>query len=195
MALEHWMVQQVKDWLAQAAEQGEPEANAMAVATVDATGNPALRTVLMKDIDQDGPQFFTNYQSDKAEQITGNPEVAASLVFKVPYRQIIFRGPADRLPGTESDAYWATRDRDSQLGGWASQQSRSLDTMETLVKRVEDFRQRFEGQDVPRPPHWGGYHIRVREIEFWDGKAHRLHDRVRYSIDDQGQWQARRLFP
>ena len=195
MALQDWMVEQTRQWLQAAEAEGEPEPTAMAIATVDALGNPALRTVLMKQIDADGPVFFSNYQSDKAVQIERHCEVAASLVWKVPYRQVIFRGPAERIASSDSDRYWASRDRDSQLGGWASMQSRELDSPQTLLQRMQDFRAQFEGQDVPRPPHWGGYRIRPREIEFWDGGAHRLHDRVRYSVNECGQWQARRLYP
>lgn len=195
MALQDWMVEQTRQWLQEAEAAGEPEPTAMAIATVDLMGNPALRTVLMKQIDADGLVFFSNYESDKARQIERHREVAASLVWKVPYRQVIVRGPAERIASSDSDYYWTSRDRNSQLGGWASMQSRELDSQETLLQRLEDFRAKFEGQEVPRPPHWGGYRIRPREIEFWDGGAHRLHDRVRYSVNELGQWQARRLYP
>lgn len=170
------------------------EANAMVLST---GGGESLssRTVLLKDLTADGFSFFTNYESRKASQIAESENVALLFPWYAMERQVQVQGVASKLSSEESDAYFATRPWGSQIGAWASDQSRELDSRETLEARYKEFAERFpEGSTVPRPPHWGGYIVRPTSIELWQGRYSRLHDRIRY-IASKGAWETIRLFP
>ena len=160
---------------AQASEPNDP--NAMALATADADGRPSCRMVLLKGHGPDGFVFYTNRQSRKADELTANPHVALLFHWKSLRRQVRVEGNVSHASDAESDAYFASRSRDSQLGAWASDQSRPLADPATFEARFEEAKARFDGGDVPRPSHWGGYRVVPRAIEFWQDRAHRLHER------------------
>ena len=187
-------IDQFERWYQEAAEVNEmPEA--MTLATVDSDGLPDARMVLMKGADSEGFRFFTNYDGVKAGQIGSNP--SAALVFNWPElaRSVRIRGQVERLSAAESDAYYESRDRASQIGAWASPQSRPLEGgREELERNTSQAEQRFEGQPVTRPEHWGGFLVRPDQIEFWQGRRARLHDRFRYRRDLTG-WRIDRLAP
>ncbi|WP_213981520.1 pyridoxamine 5'-phosphate oxidase [Sphingomonas sp. dw_22] len=166
-----------QDWYAQARETEINDSNAMALATVAPNGQPSVRMVLLKGHGPDGFVFYTNRESRKAQELGDGSKAALLFHWKSVRRQIRIEGPVTRVSDAESDAYFATRHRDSQLGAWASDQSRPLDTRETFEARYEEIRERFEGGDVPRPPHWGGYRVTPLRIEFWQDREHRLHER------------------
>ena len=188
-------VVQFDRWFKRAAEVvDEPEA--VCLATVDSDGVPDARMVLLKGAGPDGFRFFTNYEGVKASQLDANP--AAAMVFFWPQleRQIRIRGPVERLPAADSDAYFASRGRNSRIGAWASPQSEVIpDSREQLDRFNDEARERFDGvEDVPRPPHWGGFILRPIQFEFWQGRQARLHDRFRYRPDGSG-WKIERLAP
>ena len=176
------------------AKREVPLVDAMTLATADGDGAPDARMVLLKGFGADGFRFFTNYESAKAEQLSAEPRAALIVYWRELDRQVRARGEVERLPAADSDAYFATRARDSQLGAWASPQSRPLETREALDDLVRGAEARFEGGDVPRPEHWGGYLLRPRTVEFWQGQVGRLHDRFRYNREDGG-WRIERLGP
>ena len=182
------------DWLAQA-QAGEPnDPNAVALATVDADGQPAVRMVLLKGHDEWGFVFYTNRESRKADALAANPVAALLFHWKSIRRQIRIEGAVEPVSDAESDAYFASRSRDSQLGAWASDQSRPLDARETFEARFEAMKARFDGGDVPRPPHWGGYRVIPTKIEFWQDRAHRLHERRLFVRVGDG-WDEILLYP
>ena len=173
-----------------------PLAEAMSLATVDELGAPDARMVLLKGFDERGLRFFTNYESDKAVQIEASGRVALILYWRELDRQVRVRGTVERLDAAESNEYFASRPRESQLGAWASPQSRRLDGRDELDGMLSEVRARF-GEDgaVPRPDHWGGYLVRPERIEFWQGQVGRLHDRFVYVRSDAGAWTYERLGP
>ncbi len=181
------------EWLAEAhkAEVNDPEA--MALATV-ADAQPSVRMVLLKGHGPDGFLFYTNEESAKGDQLAANPRAGLLFHWKTLRRQVRIEGGVERVPDTQADAYFASRARDSQLGAWASDQSRPLDSRATFEQRFEDVKQRFEGRDVPRPPHWGGYRVVPDRIEFWTDRPHRLHER-RLFTRDGGAWSEGLLYP
>jgi pyridoxamine 5'-phosphate oxidase len=176
------------------AEREVPLPDAMTLATVGADGAPDARMVLLKGFGADGFRFFTNYESSKGEQLAATPRAALILHWREVDRQVRIRGPVERLPEAESDAYFATRPRAAQLGAWASPQSRPLADRAELDARLKEMEARFGDGEVPRPPHWGGYVVQHDEVEFWQGQVGRLHDRFLYTRDGDG-WRIERLGP
>lgn len=170
------------------------DSNAMALATADADGRPSVRMVLLKGYDANGFVFYTNQRSRKGAQLAGNGHVALLFHWKSLRRQIRIEGAISPVTAAEADAYFASRARDSQLGAWASLQSEPLDRRETFEARFEDVRALYDGQDVPRPPHWGGYRVAPERMEFWEDRAHRLHHRRLFLPDGKG-WAESLLYP
>jgi pyridoxamine 5'-phosphate oxidase len=173
-----------------------PLADAMTLATVGDDSTPDARMVLLKGHGPDGFRFFTNYGSVKAGQLDAVPRAALILYWREHDRQVRARGPVERLPAGDSDAYFETRARESRIGAWASPQSRPLADRADLDRRVAEVRERFEGaEDLPRPEFWGGFVLRPETIEFWQGQQARLHDRLRYERGDDDSWAIQRLGP
>jgi pyridoxamine 5'-phosphate oxidase len=185
----------VERWLADAQAAGVEQHDAMTLATATPDGRPSARVVLLKGIDARGFAFFTNYESRKAGELDANPHAALVLLWIPLHRQVRVSGRVERLSAAESDAYFATRPRGSQLGAWASQQSRPLPDRGELEAGWSALDARYAGADVPRPPHWGGYRVQPNEIELWQGRANRLHDRFRYLRVPEGGWTRERLAP
>lgn len=181
-------------WFAEARASELNDSNAMALATVGADGQPSVRMVLLKGHSPDGFVFYTNQRSRKAKQLLANSRVALLFHWKSLRRQIRIEGPVSPVSETEADAYFASRARDSQLGAWASLQSETLDCRETFEARFEDVKARYEGQDVPRPPHWGGYRVTPARMEFWEDREYRLHHRRLFLRTDAG-WAESLLYP
>ena len=186
-------IAQFAAWFA-VAERETPLPEAMTLATVDARGQPDARMVLLKGVDVEGFRFFTNYESAKGAQLESGAGAALVVYWRELDRQVRVRGTVERLGAAESDAYFATRSRDSRLGAWASPQSQALESREGLDDRVREAEARFGEGEVPRPGHWGGYLVRPRTIEFWQGQVGRLHDRFRYARGGDG-WAIERLAP
>ncbi|MEQ9187615.1 MAG: pyridoxamine 5'-phosphate oxidase [Cryomorphaceae bacterium] len=180
-------------WL-QKAHLGIEDANAMTLTTVNQEGYPESRIVLLRKIDERGLVFYTNYESAKGKDISRNPKVGVNFFWPWMERQVRVRGTAVRISEKESAAYFASRPRESQLGAWASLQSEELSTRDHLEQRLREITEKYEGQDVPRPPHWGGFLIKPSYFEFWQGRSSRLHDRIRYQRAE-GTWKMSRLFP
>jgi pyridoxamine 5'-phosphate oxidase len=172
----------------------EPDATAVALATADAAGAPSVRMVLLKAVDPAGFVFFTNYESRKAAELAVNPGAALCFYWPTIGVQVRVEGGVERVTAAESEAYFATRPRESQLGAWASRQSRPLASAEALREEFARTSERFAGQPVPRPPVWGGFRVLPRRIEFWHSGEHRLHDRILYTRAGEG-WTVERLFP
>ncbi len=182
-------------WFAEARASEPNDPNAMALATADAAGRPSVRMVLLKGHGRDGFVFYTNREGRKAADLAANPHAALLFHWKSLRRQIRIEGPVTLASDAESDAYFASRGRDSQLGAWASDQSRPLADRATFEAHFAEVQARFEGQDVPRPPFWGGYRVTPVSIEFWQDRAHRLHERRVFTPDADGGWSEGLLFP
>jgi pyridoxamine 5'-phosphate oxidase len=185
------------EWLleAEASEPNDP--NGMALATVDADGLPDVRMVLMKDFDERGVVFYTNYGSAKGQELLANPKAAVLFHWKSLRRQIRVRGPVEPVTGEEADAYFATRPRHSRLGAWASKQSQPLESRFALEKAVATVAAKYPLGEIPRPSHWSGFRLAPVQIEFWKDGAFRLHDRVvfRRDVAGEGPWSRERLYP
>ncbi|MBK3579184.1 pyridoxamine 5'-phosphate oxidase [Streptomyces sp. MBT65] len=172
------------------------EPNAMVVSTADADGRPSSRTVLMKHYDEQGFVFYTNYGSRKARELAANPHVALLFPWHPMARQVLVTGIARRTGRDETAAYFRTRPHGSQLGAWASTQSSVIGSRAELESSYEELLARYpEGEQVPVPPHWGGFRIAPRTVEFWQGRENRLHDRLRYTAEQDGSWHVDRLSP
>ncbi len=171
-----------------------PEPTAMTLATVDEHGRPSARTMLLKDVDADGFVFYTNLESRKGRQIAVNPNVSLVFFWRETQEQVKIDGQVEPVSDAEADAYFASRPRGSQIGAWASLQSRPLDSREVFEQRIAEAEARYEGRDVPRPPHWSGFRVKPRRLEFWFGRKYRLHERIRYELGQDG-WTECFLYP
>jgi pyridoxamine 5'-phosphate oxidase len=181
-------------WYEHAVAAGVTEPEAMALATSTPDGVPSVRFVLLKGIDERGVEFFTNYESRKGRELAANPHAALAILWKPLQRQVRLEGRVEVLTAEESDAYFATRSRGSQLGAWASRQSEAIPDREWLETRLSELETSYP-EAVPRPPHWGGFRLVPTAIEFWEGRPSRLHDREAFTRGSDGAWHARRLSP
>jgi pyridoxamine 5'-phosphate oxidase len=181
-------------WFGEAKAAEPADAEAMALATADADRRPSVRMVLLKGVGPKGFVFYTNEQSQKGEELAENPEAALLFHWKSLRRQVRAAGSIERVSEADADSYFDTRGRDSQLGAWASDQSRPLESRDTFERRFEAMKQRFDGMAIPRPPHWGGYRLVPRSIEFWSDRPHRLHERRLFTCTDGG-WTEGLLYP
>lgn len=185
----------ITHWVEEAKQHPQiAEPTAMSVATVDAEGMPSVRTLLLKGLDIRGLEFYTNNQSRKGQELQANPKVCINFYWMPLGRQIRVRGPVTPVSTAESDAYFASRRRGSQIGAWASDQSRPVESHEILMQRVAEYEKRFEGKEVPRPPHWYGWRLNPQEIEFWQEGEFRLHHREYYHRSGEG-WEKVLLYP
>lgn len=187
---------QIQRWLADWVASTPDEPSAVVLATADALGRPSARNVLLRRIDRAGLTFFTSYRSRKAHDLAVNPQATILFSWVPVLRQIHVGGAVHRIDPAESDAYWATRPRGSQLAAWASEQSAVLPDRAALEARFAEMEARFAGDEVPRPPHWGGYRLVPETVELWQGRAHRMHDRIRYQrAAGHDGWDVVRLAP
>lgn len=182
-------------WFSAAVAAALPDVNALALATATPAGKPSVRVVLLKGFDERGFVFFTNYRSQKGIELEANPQVAFTIYWVQLERQIRVNGRVEKTTREESAAYFHSRPRGSQLGAWVSRQSEVIDARRILEGRLAEMTERYSGMEVDLPPHWGGYRIVPQEMEFWQGRASRLHDRFRYTQADQGVWTLERLAP
>jgi pyridoxamine 5'-phosphate oxidase len=187
-------IDQFREWFDEALEAEVEEPNAMTLATNDPRGRPAARIVLLKGLDERGFIFYSNYDSQKGQQLDANPHAALVFWWEPLERQVRVEGKVTKLPEEESTEYFQSRPHGSQVGAWASPQSRVIEDREVLDKRKEMVAQEYAEGDVPRPPNWGGYVVQPRSIEFWQGRPNRLHDRLRFRKSDDG-WTLERLAP
>jgi len=186
---------QLRRWLEEAHAAGEPEANAMVLATADSAGRPSARAVLLKGLDRDGLSFYSHFESRKGREMEANPNAAVCFLWHRLQRQVRVEGSIERLGEITSAAYFASRPRGSQLGAWASPQSQVLDGRDTLETRYRQAAARFADRAVPKPAGWGGFRLCPHSFEFWQGRASRLHDRFRYRPADPAGWRIERLAP
>ena len=171
------------------------EANVMHIATIGLDGYPKNRVVLLKRFTWEGFIFYTNYESEKGKAIEKNPHVALTFFWHSLERQIIIKGKAEKISENLSDGYFESRPRGSQLGAWASHQSEVVKSREELDNRLKYFEEKFKGQEIPRPPYWGGYIVKPVSMEFWQGRPNRMHDRLLYTLQDDFSWKLVRLSP
>ena len=182
-------------WLAEAREQEPNDPTAMALATADVEGRPSVRMVLLKGHDERGFVFYTNLDSRKGGELAATARAALLFHWKSLRRQVRIEGPVEAVSEAEADSYFATRSRDSQLGAWASDQSRPLESRALFEARYEEMKKRFEGGEVPRPPRWSGWRVVPESIEFWTSRDHRLHERRLFTPDGQNGWSEGLLYP
>ncbi|YBV98238.1 pyridoxamine 5'-phosphate oxidase [Phyllobacteriaceae bacterium JZ32] len=184
------------EWLSDATKSEPNDPNALALATVDENGLPNVRMVLLKDFDESGFVFYTNYESKKGREILASQKAAMCFHWKSLRRQVRVRGPVEQVSDEEADAYYASRPRGSRIGAWASKQSRPLESRFALEKAVAEYSARYAIGDIPRPPYWSGFRIRPISIEFWHDRPFRLHDRVLFTrATPEGEWEKTRLYP
>lgn len=181
-------------WLSEALETEPGEPNAMTLATATTKGVVSARMVLLRGCDRGGFDFFTNYESLKGRELSENPRAALVFHWEILKRQVCINGSVERLDSARSDAYFASRPHGHQIAAWASEQSSSIEDRRVLEERVARFEREFEGREVPRPPHWGGFRVIPETIEFWQGRPDRLHDRLRFRREADG-WKLERLAP
>ena len=194
MSIPDHVLQEFNEGMNAAVDAGEIEPTAMTIASPGLNLGVSARTVLLKALDERGFVFYTNLHSRKGRQLESNPEAALVFHWKTIQRQVLIEGHVEQVDDEEADEYFNSRDRGSQLGAWASDQSQPLKSRAALLKRVVEAEARYFGKPVPRPPHWSGLRVVPRMIEFWKGKKSRLHDRYRYTLED-GNWNKQRLFP
>jgi pyridoxamine 5'-phosphate oxidase len=186
---------QFKIWFDQSVAAQLPEPNAMTLATCTPDGKPSARMVLLKDFDERGFVLFTNYNSQKGQEISVNPHAALVFWWAELERQVRITGSVEKISAEQSDDYFEVRPPYSRLGAWASNQSEVIAGREILEAQLEELQRKYEHQEVPRPPHWGGFRVIPQEIEFWQGRTSRLHDRLLYTYVDDGGWKIERLSP
>jgi len=187
-------IRQFATWYDEVLAKGVSEADAMTLATATKDGRPCARVVLLKSFDDSGFVFYTNYQSRKGRELDENPQACLLFYWPKVWRQVRIEGKIEKVSAEESDEYFQSRPLGSKLGAWASNQSEVVDSRETLEERFAELEKRF-GEEVPRPPHWGGYRLKPNAIEFWQGRDNRLHDRLRYRLQEDGTWVIERLGP
>jgi len=188
-------IAQFRIWLEDARTAGIQFPETMALATTDPRGRPSVRHVLLRGLDQRGFVFYTSYESRKGRELAANPRTAVAFYWRELERQVCVTGTIERTTREESEAYFRTRPREARLGAWASRQSAVATSREELDDRYREIEQRFPGEDIPLPPHWGGFRLLPDTIEFWKGREHRLHDRIRYTRRPDGAWTIERLYP
>ncbi len=186
---------QFERWFKQAAAAVPILPNAMTLTTATREGVPSARVVLLKDFDEQGFIFYTNYQSQKGRELDENPIATLSFYWPQPARQVRITGTASRTSRSESEAYFHTRPIDSQMGAWASNQSEVISGRDVLERRMEELLKEYAGKRIPLPPYWGGYRVAPSVFEFWQNRASRLHDRLRYRLANSGKWVIERLAP
>ena len=188
-------IEQFEDWFRYACDTVPMDPNAVSLATVDSRGKPSSRTVLLKYFDEQGFVFFTNFGSKKAEHIESNPHVAMLFFWSEAARQVKIRGRAVKIPTGETLKYFMTRPRGSQIGAWVSSQSSVISSRSLLETEFQKLKKKFKNKDVPLPSFWGGYRVVPDQIEFWQGRRNRLHDRFQYTLQDDDRWLIERLAP
>ncbi len=185
---------QFAEWMQQAIDKKANEPNAMSLATVSSNGRPSSRIVLLRNFDQDGFVFFTNYESHKAKELEANNRAALNFFWPEIHKQIRIEGKTERISEKESDEYFDSRPRESQVGAWASGQSNKLQSRAELDEKYEMINKQFDGKTISRPSFWGGFRLRPDMFEFWQGRPKRLHDRLQYRLENS-QWIIQRLYP
>ncbi|NII24823.1 pyridoxamine 5'-phosphate oxidase [Pseudoflavitalea sp. X16] len=188
-------IDQFSQWWEEAVAAEIEEVNAMTLATASSTGIPDARIVLLKEYDANGFVFFTNYTSAKGQQMEENPHATLVFFWKELERQVRISGRVERVSEEESDQYYNSRPEGSRIGAWASPQSQVIESREWLDQQDQQFRELFRSKPILRPPHWGGYRVKPVRIEFWQGRSNRLHDRLYYTLNQQGSWTMERLAP
>ena len=186
---------QFEDWFRYACETVPMDPNAVSIATVDEDNKPSTRTVLLKYFDERGFVFFTNFGSKKSEHIASNPHVALLFFWSEAARQVKIRGTAEKIPTSETLKYFVSRPRGSQIGAWVSAQSSVISSRSLLETEFQKIKKKFKNKEVPLPSFWGGYRVVPSEVEFWQGRRNRLHDRFLYTLQDSGGWSIERLAP
>jgi pyridoxamine 5'-phosphate oxidase len=186
---------QFEMWMEDAIARQTDEPNAMVLATVTSGGKPSARIVLLRGFDENGFVFYTNYQSNKGQDLNVNPSACLHFFWHKVQRQVIIKGTAEKIDTKSSDLYFNSRPRESQLGAWASDQSKPVESRKEIERKFSMYEEKYKNADVMRPPHWGGYVVKPSEFEFWQGRENRLHDRIHFSKDEKDKWKIQRLNP